>query len=55
MQEEKEEMAVMDATSLLLVSPRVANSLGTQLHLFGPRDHLMLPPLLVCAGKQIRL
>lgn len=45
---------MMDAASLL-VSPWAAHSLGTQLHLFGPRDHLMLLPLLVCAGKQIRL
>ena len=53
-QEEEEEMAVMDAPSLLLVCPRVAHSLGEQLHLFGPRGPLMLPPRLVCAGKQIR-
>lgn len=45
----------MEAPSLLLVSLWVAHSLGTQLHVLGPRDHLMLLPHLVCAGKEIRL
>lgn len=54
-QEEEEEMAVMEAPYLLLVSPWIVHSLGTQIHLLGPRDHLTLLPHLVCAGKEIKL
>jgi len=50
LREEEEEMAAIDALCFLLVPPQAAHSLAAQLHLFGPRDHLMLHPHLVSEG-----